>query len=231
MPTLQVGKTPIEYELRRSGAVRERKIVVTPGHVTVLALPSDDESLIAALLDRKREWLFNTVREMDATIAARHTIPRFITGAKIPYRGRKVGLLVRHTDSERTSVTHNNRFVVDLPHWMGLETDELVASELQHWLKQRARRDVTAIVAELFRKFGLTPASLRVGELANAWDIAAPKDTLFSTGSRYSHLARSWNMSSPTNLCNCRCGIILGVFGEGWLAFCPTTLSPSRGSS
>lgn len=69
-------------------------------------------------------------------------MPRFITGSKIPYRGRNMSLTVCRTDAERATVTYRNGFTVELPHWVGDDADHLVASELKHWLKQRARRDV-----------------------------------------------------------------------------------------
>jgi len=169
MPTVQIGKKAIPYELRRSATVSERRITVTPGHVEVLAPATDDELEVAHFLDRKRKWLFNTVREMERITANRHSVPRFATGSKIPYRGRKMPLTVRRTDAERCTVTYRNGFIVDLPHWAGSYPDHLVASELKHWLKQRARRDVKEIAADYGKRFGLVPRSIRVSDFANGW--------------------------------------------------------------
>lgn len=169
MPTLQIGRKEIPYELRRSSTASERRITITPGHIEVLALTSDNDHDIAGFLERKRQWLFNAVREMEQTTAGRHAVPRLITGSKIPYRGRKMALTVRRTDSERAMVTYCNGFVVDLPHWTGIQTDHLVASELKHWLKQRARRDVQEIAAGFAKRFGVLPRSIRVSEMANGW--------------------------------------------------------------
>jgi predicted metal-dependent hydrolase len=106
MPTLHVGRKEIPYELRRSAAATERRITITPGHVEVLALTSDKDDDIAGFLARKRQWVFNTVREMERITARRHAVPRFMTGSKIPYRGRKMPLTVRHTDAEQIAVTY-----------------------------------------------------------------------------------------------------------------------------
>ena len=40
------------------------RITVTPGHVEVMALTTDGDDDIAGFLDRKRQWLFNTMRDM-----------------------------------------------------------------------------------------------------------------------------------------------------------------------
>lgn len=169
MPTLQIGRKEIPYELRRSATASERRITITPGHVEVLALSSDNDDDIAGFLERKRQWLFNTVRDMERITASRHAVPRFITGSKIPYRGRKMSLTVRRTDAERATVTYRNGFIVDLPYWAKDEADQLVASELKHWLKQRARRDVQEIATDYGKRFGLVPRSIRVTDMAQGW--------------------------------------------------------------
>lgn len=178
MPTLQIGQKEIPYELRRSATASERRITVTPGHVEVLALTGDDDNAVAGFLDRKRQWLFNTVRDMERITANRHAVPRFMTGSKIPYRGRKMPLTVRRTDAERIAITYRNGFIVDLPHWAGDDTDHLVASELKHWLKQRARRDVKEIAADYGKRFGLVPRSIRVADFANGWGSCGPEGNI-----------------------------------------------------
>lgn len=175
MPTIQIGRAEIAYELRRSACATERRITVTPGHVEVMALATDGDDDIAGFLDRKRQWLFNTMRDMERIAASRHAMPRFATGSKIPYRGRKMSLTVRHSDAERATVTYRNGFIVDLPHWTGEEPAQLVASELQHWLKQRARRDVLDIAADIGKRHGLVPRSIRVADFAHGWGSCGPE--------------------------------------------------------
>lgn len=178
MPMLQIGRKEIPYELRRSATASERRITITPGHVEVLALTRDNDDDIAGFLERKRQWLFDTVREMERITANRHAVPRFITGSKIPYRGRNMPLTVRRTDAERAAVTYRNGFIVDLPHWAGEDADHLVASELKHWLKQRARRDVQEIAADYGKRFGLVPRSIRTTDLAHGWGSCGPEGNI-----------------------------------------------------
>lgn len=178
MPTIQIGRAEITYQLRRSATTAERRITVTPGHVEVMALTNDNDDDIAGFLNRKRQWLFNTMRDMERISASRHAVPRFMTGSKIPYRGRKMPLTVRRTDAERGAVTYRNGFIVDLPHWAGQETDRLVTSELKHWLKQRARRDVNEIAAAHAKQSGLIPRSLRVADISNGWGSCGPQGNI-----------------------------------------------------
>ncbi|MGK6356201.1 M48 family metallopeptidase [Sphingomonas sp. DT-207] len=175
MPVLQIGRAEIAYELRRSATAAERRITVTPNHVEVMALTTDGDDEIAGFLDRKRQWLFNTMRDMERIAASRHAVPRFMTGSKIPYRGRNMPLTVRRSDGERMEVTYRNGFIVDLPCWAGVDTDDLVARELKLWLKQRARRDVRAMASELAARAALMPRSVRVADFANGWGSCGPE--------------------------------------------------------
>ncbi|MDX8477016.1 SprT family zinc-dependent metalloprotease [Mesorhizobium sp. VK24D] len=169
MPTLQIGRKQIPYELRRSAAASERRITITPGHVEVLALTSDNDDDISGFLERKRQWVFNTVREMERIASDRHAVPRFMTGSKILFRGRRMPLTVRRTDGERIELTFRNGFIVDLPSWAADDSEKLVARELKLWLKRRVRRDVTEIVADYKARFGLSARSIRVADFANGW--------------------------------------------------------------
>nr|WMC95683.1 SprT family zinc-dependent metalloprotease [Aminobacter aminovorans] len=178
MPWLQIGRKQIPYELRRSSTALERRITVTPGHVEVLALTSDNEVDIEGFLKRKRQWVFSTVREMERINANRHAVPRFITGSKIPYRGRNMTLIVRRTEGERIAITYRNGFTVELPHWLGDEADGVVATELKLWMKQRVRRDVKEIADTYSRRFGLIPGSLRVPDLAHGWGSCGRKGNI-----------------------------------------------------
>lgn len=178
MPTIQIGRKEIPYELRRSATASERRITITPGHVEVLALTRDNDDDIAGFLERKRQWLFDTVREMEQIAASRHAVPRFITGSKIPYRGRNMSLTVRRSDAERMAITYRNGFIVDLPHWAGDDADQLVASELKLWLKQRARRDVQEIAADYGKRFGLVPRSIRTADLTHGWGSCGPEGNI-----------------------------------------------------
>lgn len=178
MPTLQIGRKEIPYELRRSATASERRITISPGHVEVLALTRDNDDDIAGFLERKRQWVFDTVREMERITASRHAVPRFITGSKIPYRGRNMSLTVRRTDAERIAIAYRNGFIVDLPHWAGDDADHLVASELKLWLKQRARRDVREIAADYGKRFGLVPRSIRTTDLAHGWGSCGPEGNI-----------------------------------------------------
>jgi predicted metal-dependent hydrolase len=178
MPTIQIGRAEIAYELRRSATAAERRITVTPGHVEVMALTTDGDDDIAGFLERKRQWLFNTMRDMERISASRHAVPRFMTGSKIPYCGRKMPLTVRRTDAERFTVTYRNGFIVDLPEWAPEDAGNLVASEIKLWLKQKARRHVKLISDRLAANFGISPRSIRTADMVSGWGSCGPEGNI-----------------------------------------------------
>lgn len=179
MPVLQVGETAIPYDLRRSADVRERRITVTPDRVEVVTPLNDLDQDLDAFLARKRQWVFDSVQELREIAARRPTVPRFMSGSKVPFRGRLSRLTVRRTDGPHIEIAHRNGFLVDLPAWV--ETDQaeaIVAMELKLWLKRQARRDVLDIARAYGKRFGLKPRSIRVAELSSGWGSCGAEGTV-----------------------------------------------------
>ena len=170
MGMVRIGQTEVAYELRRTASISERRITVTPGHVEVLALTTDDDAEIDAFLSRKRQWLFNTLRELETATAKRAVVPRFMTGSKIPFRGRNARLTVRRHDGPHVEISYRNGFLVDLPSWVRDEdSDGIVATEIKLWLKRQVRRDVMEIASAYRRRFDLKPRTIRVADMKTGW--------------------------------------------------------------
>lgn len=179
MGILRIGQTEVAYELRRTATASERRITVTPGHIEVLALTTDDDAAIDDFLNRKRQWLFNTLRELETKTAKRAVVPRFMTGSKIPYRGRMARLTVRRHDGAHVEIDYRNGFFVDLPSWVRDEdSDGIVATEIKLWLKRRVRRDVMEIASAYRKRFGLTPRAIRVADMKTGWGACGPSGTI-----------------------------------------------------
>ncbi|WP_430641475.1 M48 family metallopeptidase [Bradyrhizobium centrolobii] len=141
-----------------------------------MALATDDEEEIDAFLRRKRRWLFNAVRELEARAATRPVVSRFATGSKVPYRGRMVRLTVRRHDGPHIEISYRRGLVVDVPSWV--RTDSAIATEIAVWLKQRVRRDVREIASVYQTKFDLRPRSIRVADMRGGWGSCGPSGSL-----------------------------------------------------
>lgn len=179
MGVIRIGQTEVAYELRRTATASERRITVTPGHVEVLALTTDNDAAIDDFLNRKRQWLFNTLRELETKTAKRAVVPRFMTGSKIPYRGRMARLTVRRHDGAHVEIDYRNGFLVDLPSWVRDEdSDGIVATEIKLWLKRKVRRDVMEVASAYGKKFGLKPRALRVADMKTGWGACGPTGSI-----------------------------------------------------
>jgi predicted metal-dependent hydrolase len=170
MGAFRIGQTEVAYELRRTATGSERRITVTPGHVEVLVLTTDDDAAIDDFLARKRQWLFNTLRDFETKSANRVVVPRFMTGSKIPFRGRMTRLTVRRHDGAHVEIGYRNGFLLDLPSWVrDDDSDGIVATEIKLWLKRRVRRDVMQIALAYSKRFDLKPRTIRVADMKTGW--------------------------------------------------------------
>jgi predicted metal-dependent hydrolase len=115
MPVLTIGNTEIDYVLRRSDAATRARITVTPAAVEVVVPTAATDDEVTAVLHRRRGWLFEQTRHMAELSATSHVVSRFVSGAKIPYRGRLMRLRVEPVDSKLVEVSYCNGFVVGCP--------------------------------------------------------------------------------------------------------------------
>ncbi|MEP9400151.1 SprT family zinc-dependent metalloprotease [Mesorhizobium sp. KR2-14] len=167
---LTVGDTAIPYILRRSGTASRARITVTPGGVEIVvpAAATDDE--IAGVLARRRAWLVEQTQQMAARVAAAPKVNQFVSGAKIPYRGRLMRLKVEPTDGTLVEVAYRNGFYVGYPRTASeASRDVLIESALRLWFRKRLREDVSAFVRQHGEPNGLKPRSIHIKDQKHMW--------------------------------------------------------------
>jgi predicted metal-dependent hydrolase len=172
MPVLTVGGTQITYHLKRSERAARARLTVTPERVEVVVPSSATEDDIAAMLHRRRGWLVEQTRRMAerAAMADANAIARFVSGAKIPYRGRMMRLKVEPTDGTLVEVAYRNGFVVGCPRTVSQSArDDLVESAIRLWLRRRLREDVVEIVRKFGEPNGLKPKRIEVKDQKHLW--------------------------------------------------------------
>ena len=170
MPVLTIGSTGIDYVLRRSAAATQARITVTPNAVEVVvpAAATDDE--IAAVLHRRRGWLFEQTRHMAERAASSNTVSRFVSGAKIPYRGRLMRLRVEPVDGTLVEVSFRNGFVVGYPRAVSEAVrDDLIEDALRLWFRKRLRQDVADLVRRHGEPNGLKPRGVQIKDQKHLW--------------------------------------------------------------
>src|SRR4051794_4968269 len=110
MPVLTVGETDIHYVLRRSDAATRARLTVTPETVEVVVPTCATDDQITGVLHRRRKWLYDQTQFMTEQRAKAPMIARFVSGAKIPYRGRLMRLTVEPTEQSLVEVAFRNGF-------------------------------------------------------------------------------------------------------------------------
>jgi predicted metal-dependent hydrolase len=170
MPILTVGEREIPYTLRRSGKAKIARITVTPEAVEVVVPASASDDEVAGVLHRRRQWLAEQTQHMAQRIAATPKVSHFVSGAKIPYRGRLMRLKVEPYVGTLVEVSYRNGFLVRYPDTLSeASRDVLVEDALRLWLRKRLREDVMAFVRQHGEPNGLKPKRVEIKDQKHLW--------------------------------------------------------------
>jgi predicted metal-dependent hydrolase len=169
MSVLTVGSTAIPYTLKRSPLARRARITVTPEEVEVVVPEDATDAQITRALHRRRAWILEQTRCMKERVAQTHTVQRFVTGVKIPYRGRLMKLTVTSGTDTLVEVTYRNGFWVTYPLTVSPNArDSLIESALRLWFRKRIREDVATFVQH-HSGLGLIPKSVQIKDQKHLW--------------------------------------------------------------
>ncbi len=174
MPEFKIGKTIIPYELERRDDIERRYIRVMPGQVLVTVPSNDSQKEIDGFLSRKERWLYDNTQRVKKLVADGHVVHRFISGVKVPYRGRRVKLTIARKTEPNVEVEYKNGLIVSLPDYVTDDTqDDIIETSLRLWMKSQVRQDVLTIVKRLSVKHGFQPKYVRVKSLKHMWGSCA----------------------------------------------------------
>lgn len=170
MPDLVIGDAVVPYTLTRSVLAKKARITVTPDLVEVVVPEAATTDQIAKVLDQKRAWIFEYHQRMNERLAGMHTIRRFSSGAKIPYRGRLARLTVATTQEKSVAIAYRHGFQIGCPEWISEgQRDGVIETELRLWMKARLRRDLTVMARPLEALHGLKPKAIRIKDQKHFW--------------------------------------------------------------
>ncbi|MBD2491718.1 M48 family metallopeptidase [Aulosira sp. FACHB-615] len=169
MPVLQIGQTSIPYTVRYSSRTKSQRIVVTPNAVEVVAPPDTPFEQITAFLDSKRRWLFNAVEDCRPKHPP-ETPPRYVSGAKVMYRGRRLMLQVESADVKQVIVTCKGRFYIQVPYNLTKhEQQNAIEQALINWKRDRVWQDVQHLVKIYARKLGVEIPAVKLSQEKRTW--------------------------------------------------------------
>lgn len=170
MAVYRIGEREIEYTLRRSPRARKASLSVTPKSFELLVPESASDAQINAVLDRRRAWIIETVQHMAERAKAQPRVYQFVTGAKIPYRGRMTRITVEPFDGSLVEVSFRNGFLIRAPrHLARDDADAVIESSLRLWLRRRVRDDAKAFVLRHGERSGLRPLGIQIKDQKHMW--------------------------------------------------------------
>ncbi len=171
---LQVGRVAIPYAVRFSNRAKKRRIEVTTDGVHVIApigSKLDGEDGVHAYVDRKRRWIYDTAREIERKRAL-ILRQRWVSGAKVMYRGRNLMLDLQPAEVEAVQIACRSKFHVAVPVGMGeLEQLEAVRVAFGGWLQERALSEAWRYGRRYAKRLDLQPKAVRIG--AQKWGAHA----------------------------------------------------------
>jgi predicted metal-dependent hydrolase len=180
MPVLTVGQTEISYDLRRSETAKRARLTITPERVEVVVPASATDDEIAGVLHRRRGWLTSETKRMRDQLASGNAIYRFVSGAKIPYRGRLMRLRVVTTDDLVVNVSYRNGFVVECPRILAQTSrDVMIEGALRLWFKKRLREDVAAMIRRHGDPNGLKPKRFEIRDQKHLWGSCGQNSVIY----------------------------------------------------
>ncbi|MDV4180210.1 SprT family zinc-dependent metalloprotease [Rhizobium brockwellii] len=170
MPMFRIGEREIEYSLRRSATATKAKLSITLQSFELLVPEQATESQIDAVLQRRRAWILATVQHMQDRAKAQTRVYRFVSGAKIPYRGRMTKLSIEPFDGSLVEVSFRNGFQIRKPQDLSPDsTDAVIESALRLWLRRRVRDDARDFVRRHGDLHGLKPRGIQIKDQKHMW--------------------------------------------------------------
>lgn len=170
MPVYRIGSREIEYTLRRSAKAKKVSLSVTPQSFELLVPEGASDEQIGAVLDRRRGWIIQTVQHMEERAKAQTRVYQFVTGAKIPYRGRMARLTIEPYDGTLVEVGFRNGFQILRPRDLPPDScDVIIESAIRLWLKRRVRDDALAFARRHSARHGMKPRGVQIKDQKHMW--------------------------------------------------------------
>lgn len=170
MPTLTIGKYELPYTIRRSDRAKRQRIIVTPKSVEVVAPVGRDHLDIESFVHSRRRWVHDEREKMREVMAAAPWPDHFVSGAKIPFRGRRMRLTVKIVAGKQIVTYYRNGFIVEVPKSIPSDDrDATIRYTLELWLRRRVENDAEGFARRYSRKLGQEPKAVRIKDQKHLW--------------------------------------------------------------
>ena len=177
MLNIKIGSTIIPYSIRKSARAKYVSITVGVDGVKVVAPRGVGDDRIIAVVENKREWIFNKVEGLKLQNKQLRTERELVSGVKLPFRGEDFTLRVSEYDGRYTRVTiEGELFVVYINKNLPLnKRQEEIRRGLERWYVIQAK-EIFHNRLEVYRdKLGLNFNQVRLKNQKTRWGSCSSK--------------------------------------------------------
>ena len=177
MLNVKIGSTIILYSIRKSARAKYDSITVGSDGVKVVAPRGVSDDRIIAVVENKREWIFNKVEGLKLQNKQLRTERELVSGVKLPFQGKDFTLGVSEYDGRYTRVTiEGELFVVYINKNLPLnKRQEEIRRGLERWYVIQAK-EIFHNRLEVYRdKLGLNFNQVRLKNQKTRWGSCSSK--------------------------------------------------------
>ena len=178
---LLVGTEVVPYSITYSLKAKRKRIVIAPSGVTVVLPHGSAEKEAIELIENKKKTVF-TLRERVLQQEKRFKDQvdiQYVSGAKIPFLGREIPLLVVPEKRKRSRLEYDGSLVVRVQ--AGLAPQDVkkeVKRKVESWIKQRMKEEALRVVAVLGKKIGIFPKGINIKAQKRLWGSCGRNRTI-----------------------------------------------------
>lgn len=172
MKKLHVGTDVISYSITYSLKAKRKRIVITPSAIRVVLPKGSPEEEGVELIESKKKTVA-TLRERVLQQEKRFKDQvdiQYVSGAKIPFLGREIPLLVVPEKRKRSRLEYDGSLIVRVQ--AGLASQDVkkeVKRRVESWIKEQMREEALQVIAVLGKKIGIFPKGLRIKGQKKVW--------------------------------------------------------------
>jgi predicted metal-dependent hydrolase len=172
MKQLIVGMEVIPYSITYSLKAKRKRIVIEPSGVkVVLPQGSREEEAVELIEGKKRRIaiLRERVLQQEKRFKIQTDI-RYSSGAKIPFLGTEISLLVVPEKRKRSRLEYDGSLVVRVQ--AGLASQELmkeVKRKVESWIKERIKEEAVEVAAVFGKRIGILPKGINIKAQKRLW--------------------------------------------------------------
>ena len=172
MKNLTVGTQIIPYSITYSLKAKKKRIVITPSGVKVVVPQGSREAEAIELIEgKKRRIALLTERVLQQEKRFRsQTDIQYSSGAKIPFLGSEIPLLIVPEERKRSRLEYDGSLVVRVQASLASQdVKKEVKRKVEGWFKERIKEEAVEVAAVFGKRIGILPKGINIKAQKRLW--------------------------------------------------------------